>query len=220
METVKLTAQQRHRAGKGVARRLRNEGKLPAVLYGHGDTETIAIAYKDLITIQRSEAGENTILELVIEGTPPKSANAILREVQIDPVSQMPLHVDLYRVLMDEPIAVTVPLEFVNEPEDRFKAAQVMLTPLLRDIEVECLPRDIPDAITVDLETLEVGDVLRAESLVLPAGVTLLTDPEEPVVTTEAMREAVVEEAAEAAMAAGAAGEAAEAAEADKAAER
>lgn len=210
METVKLMAQQRQRAGKGVARRLRNEGKLPAVLYGHGETESIAIASKDLVTIQHSEAGENTILELVIEGTPPKTANAILREVQIDPVSQRPLHVDLYRVLMDEPITVTVPLEFVNEPEDRLKAAQAMLAILVRDLEVECLPRDIPDVITVDLGALEIGDVLRAESLVLPPGVTLMIAAEETIVTTEAIREEVAAEAAEerAAEAAGAAAEA------------
>jgi large subunit ribosomal protein L25 len=145
--------------------------------------------------IRQSEAGANAIVELVIEGEHPTTANAILREIQIDPVSQTPLHADLYRVVMDESINVVVPLEFVNVPEERLKMAQVMLTPVLREVEVECLPQDIPEVITVDLATLEVGDIVRAGALVLPQGVTLVTDPEEPVVATEALRGEEVEEA-------------------------
>jgi large subunit ribosomal protein L25 len=185
MEVVKLTAQQRQGAGKGPARRLRRAGKLPAVLYGHGQSEAIAITPEALVEIQRSEAGANAILELVIEGDAQQMCHAILREVQIDPVSRAPLHVDLYRVSLDEPITVNVPLEFVNVPEDRLKQAQAVLTTLLREVAVECLPRDIPEAITVDLSELEIGRVLHASTLVLPPGVTLLTDPEDPVVTTE-----------------------------------
>jgi large subunit ribosomal protein L25 len=196
MEVVRLMAQRRHRTGKGAARQLRRAQRLPAVLYGHGESEAIVITPVDLSRIWRSEAGENAILELVIEGDRRVTTNAILREVQIDPVSQRPLHADLYRIVMDEPITLTVPLEFVNEPEDRFKMAKVMLAPLLREIEVECLPRDIPEVITVDLAALEIGEVMRAEALPLPPGVRLITGPEEALVTTEAIREEVVEEAA------------------------
>jgi large subunit ribosomal protein L25 len=204
MEVVKVVVQQRHETGKGPARRLRRAGKLPAVLYGHGETESLAIAEEALVHIRQSEAGENTILELLIEGERPTTYNAILREVQIDPVSRLPVHVDLYRVRMDEPIKVTVPLEFINVPEDRLKVAQHMLAPLLRELEVECLPRDIPEVIRVDLADLELGEVLHVNAVVLPAGVTLVTEPEEPVVTTEMLREEVV---AESAVAAGAADE-------------
>jgi len=193
MEVVKLVAQQRQGTGKGPARRLRSAGKLPAVLYGHGQSEVIAITAEALLQIQQSETGENAILELVIEGEAPQTCHAILREVQVDPVSRAPIHVDLYRVLMDEPITVTVPLEFVHVPEDRLKQAQAILTPLLREIEVECLPRDIPEAVTVDLVGWEIGRVLHANALVLPPGVTLITDPEEPIVTAE--RAEVSEEA-------------------------
>jgi large subunit ribosomal protein L25 len=202
MEFVKVVAQQRHETGKGPARRLRRAGKLPAVLYGHGETESLSIAEETLVHIRQSEAGENTILELLIEGDRPTTYNAILREVQIDPVSRLPLHVDLYRVRMDEPIKVTVPLEFINVPEDRLKVAQHMLAPLLRELEVECLPRDIPEVISVDLAALEIGEVLHVNAVVLPAGVTLVTEPDEPVVTTETLREevATVESAAEAAV--------------------
>jgi large subunit ribosomal protein L25 len=98
---------------------------------------------------------------------------------------------------MDEPITVTVPLEFINEPEERLRAAQAVLTLLLRDVEVQCLPRDIPDTIMVDLEDLQLGDVLHVGALKLPPGVTLLTDAEETVVTTSmsAAAEAAAEEA-------------------------
>jgi large subunit ribosomal protein L25 len=155
------------------------------VLYGHGQSEAIAITPEALVQIRQSESGENTILELMIEGEMPQTCHAILREIQVDPVSRAPLHVDLYRVLMDEPITVTVALEFVNVPEMRLKQSQAVLTPLLREIEVECLPRDIPEVITVDLAELDIGRVLHANVLLLPPGVTLVTDAEEPIVTTE-----------------------------------
>ena len=185
MEVVKLVAQSRRDAGKGPARRLRRAGKLPAVLYGHGQSETIAITPEALVQIRQSEAGANSILELVIEGDAPQTCHAILRQVQVDPVSRAPLHADLYRVSLDEPITVSVPLEFVNIPENRLKQAQAILQPLLRELEVECLPRDIPEVITVDLADLDIGRVLHANALILPPGVTLVTDAEEPIVTTE-----------------------------------
>jgi large subunit ribosomal protein L25 len=196
MEVVKVVVQHRNETGKGAARRLRRAGKLPAVLYGHGEAESLTMAQEALLSIRQSEAGENTILELLIEGERPSTHNAILREIQIDPMSRAPVHVDLYRVRMDEPIRVTVSLDFINEPEDRLKMAQHQLSFLLRELEVECLPRDIPEAITVDLAALEIGEVIRVEALGLPSGVTLVTDPEEPVVTTAMMREEVVEEVA------------------------
>jgi large subunit ribosomal protein L25 len=166
------------------------------VLYGHGANEMLAIIGEDLLRIQQSEAGENTILDLAIEDEPPRTCNAILREVQVDPVSRAPIHADFYRIVMTEAIRVTVPLEFINVPEDRLKRLQAQLAPVVREVEVECLPRDIPEVIAVDVAELEIGTVLRAEALVLPPGVTLLADPEEAVVTIEAMREEVAAEAA------------------------
>jgi large subunit ribosomal protein L25 len=197
METARLIAHSRHQTGKGVARQLRRSGQIPAVLYGHGESVAIAVDDKTLALIRHSESGENTIIDLVIDGDRPETCNAILREVQIDPVTQTQLHADFYRLLMDEPITVTVPLEFINEPEDRLRAAQAVLTLSLREVEVQCLPRDIPDAIVVDLEDLELGDVLHVGVLKLPPGVTLLTDAEETVVTTSmsAAAEAAAEEA-------------------------
>ena len=197
METVRLVVQKRHQAGKGVARRLRRAGQLPAVLYGHGSTVAIALEGKDLVRIEQSEAGENTLLDLVIEGEPPESCQAILREVQIDPVSRAPLHADFYRVDMSQALTVTVPLVFINEPHNLLQGANAVLTHLWREVEVACLPRDIPDEIMVDLADLQPGDTLKAGALVLPPGVTLVMDAEEVIVTAHIESEAPEVSAAE-----------------------
>lgn len=198
METVKLVVQKRQQAGKGVARRLRRAGQLPAVLYGHGTTVAITMGEKDLVSIQESEAGENTILDLVIEGEPPESCQAILREVQINPVSRAPLHADFYRVDMSQALTVTVPLVFINEPHSLLQSVNAVLTHLWREVEVTCLPRDIPDEITVDLVSFQPGEALKAGALVLPPGVTLLIDAEEVIVTAHVVEVETVEEVSEA----------------------
>jgi large subunit ribosomal protein L25 len=183
MEIVKLVVHRRDQAGKGIARRLRRAGQLPAVLYGNGPTLAIALAEKDLVHIQQSEAGENTILDFTIGGDTPESCQAILREVQIDPVSRALLHADFYRVDMNKTITVMVPLTFINEPHNLLQSANAVLTHLWREVEVTCLPRDIPDEIVVDLTAIHPGATFKAEALVLPPGVALVTDPEEVIVT-------------------------------------
>jgi large subunit ribosomal protein L25 len=193
MEIVKLVVHRRDRAGKGVARRLRRAGQLPAVVYGNGSTLAIALAAKDLTHIQQSEAGENSILDFTIEGDTTESCQAILREVQIDPVSRAFLHADFYRVDMHKEITVMVPLTFINEPHALLQSANAMLTYLWREVEVSCLPSDIPDEITVDLAHIQPGATLKACALVLPSGVTLVADAEEVIVTAHVEVEAPAE---------------------------
>jgi len=190
METVKLVVHKRDQAGKGVARRLRRAGQLPAVVYGNGSTLAIALAEKDLAKIRQSEAGENTILDFTIEGDTSESCQAILREVQIDPVSRALLHADFYRVDMNKEIMVTVPLTFINEPHNLLQSANAMLTHLWREVEVACLPRDIPDEIAVDLAEFQPGATFKAGALILPPGVTLMLDAEEVLVTAHVQSEA------------------------------
>jgi large subunit ribosomal protein L25 len=183
MDTVKLVAQKRVGTGKGQARRLRKAGQLPVVVYGRGDTEILTVDAKELLLIRQS-GGENTIIDLEIGGDAPEMCSVILREVQIDPVSRAQIHADFYRLAMDELITVTVPVEFINIPEDRLKAAQMEVSVLARELVVECLPREIPNVIEVDLEDLQVGDVLHAGAVALPRGVTLVTNDDEAVLTT------------------------------------
>lgn len=199
METIKLVVYKRHQTGKGASRRLRQTGQLPAVIYGHGSTVPIALSVKDLARIEQSEAGENTILDCTIEGDVPENCHAILREVQIDPVIRTPLHADFYRVDMRQVLTVSVPLTFINEPHALLQGANATLMHLWREVEVACLPQDIPEAITVDLAGLQPGDTVKAGALVLPPGVTLVMDPEEVIVAAHVEAAAAAPGAAEAA---------------------
>lgn len=184
METFNIVVQRRQRAGKGVSRQLRMKGQLPAILYGNGTTVSIAVAEKDLVRIQQAESGENTIVELLIEGEGSETCQAILRELQIHPLHRTPLHVDFYRVDMAKSIHVTVPIEFINIPQERLKIANATLHQLRHEIDIACLPGAIPDVIAVDLGELQTGTALKAGEIVLPAGITLLTEAEEPIVST------------------------------------
>lgn len=183
MDTVTIVAQRRSETGKGPARRLRRAGKLPIVLYGRGDSTALTIETKALQTLRLSESGFNTIVDLSIEGGEPETCNAILRELQIDPVSRDMLHADFGRVAMDEPIAVSVPLDFVNVPEDRFKLERAELTVMMYELAIACLPRDIPNVIAVDLSSFEVGETLHAGDIALPQGVSLVGNVDDTVVT-------------------------------------
>jgi large subunit ribosomal protein L25 len=156
MDTVTIVAQRRAETGKGPARRLRRDGKLPVVLYGHGDSAALTIEMKELQTLRQSESGANTIIDLSIEGGEPETCNAILRALQIDPVSRAMLHADFGRVSLDELITVSVQLEFVNVPEDRFRLERAELTVMMYELSIECLPRTIPNVIPVDLSSFEV----------------------------------------------------------------
>ena len=210
MDEVTIVAQRRSEKGKGPARRLRSAGKLPIVLYGRGDSVALTIETKDLQTLRQSESGLNTIVDLSIEGEDPETCNAIVRDFQVDPVSRALLHADFGRVSLDEPITVSVPLEFINTPEDRLKLQQAEVTVLMYELSVACLPRNIPTAIEVDLSDLELGDTRNAIDLALPMGVTLAGNEDDTVVTTsiitvmEEEAEEGAEEAGEAAADAGA----------------
>jgi large subunit ribosomal protein L25 len=201
MDEVTIVAQRRSKTGKGPARRLRSAGKLPIVLYGRGDSVALTIETKDLQTLRQSESGFNSIVDLSIEGEEPETCNAIVRDFQVDPVSRALLHADFGRVSLDEPITVSVPLEFINAPEDRLKLQQAEVTVLMYELSVACLPRNIPTAIEVDLSDLEFGDTRNAIDIALPMGVTLAGNEDETVVTTSIItvmeEEEEVEEGAE-----------------------
>jgi large subunit ribosomal protein L25 len=184
MDTVVIVAQRRFETGKGPARRLRRAGKLPVVLYGRGDSAALTIETKELQTLRQSESGANTIIDLSIEGEEPETCNAILRDVQIDPVSREMLHADFGRVALHELITVSVQLDFVNVPEDRLKLEQAEITILQYELSIECLPRNIPNVLEVDLSSFGVGDTLHAGDIALPEGMSLVSSADDTVVTT------------------------------------
>jgi large subunit ribosomal protein L25 len=183
MEERSLVVQLRAGKGKEDARRLRHHGLIPAVVYGHRE-ETIPITLnpQDLSKILRAGSGERTLINLTIEGLQdgPITKTVLLKEKQIDPLKKAWLHADLYTIAMDEEIHVAIPVHIVG------KAAGVaiggILEQVLREIEVQCLPADIPPSIDVDVSLLNIGDSIHVADITL-AKAKILADPAQTIIT-------------------------------------
>ncbi|HXW54297.1 MAG TPA: 50S ribosomal protein L25 [Candidatus Cybelea sp.] len=177
MEAIIVNGKIREGRGKNAARRTRRGGEIPAVLYG-AKREALALSVnaKQLSQILRSEAGHNTIFTVkVADG---REERAMLKDWQIDPVSGTLLHADLVRIAMDVRMRVKVPVHTFGEPQG-VKVQGGIFETVTREIEVECLPSDIPEEIKVDVTEMVIGKQLRAGDLPLdPAKVKLVTDPE------------------------------------------
>src|SRR5215469_12117082 len=161
--------------GKNEARRLRQTGKLPAVLYGgKGEAVTLAVNAKQVGAILRSATGHNTLFEVALDG---KKEPAIVKDWLTDPITGNLLHVDLLRVAMDVRMRVTVPVHTFGEPSG-VKVQGGVFEVVSRDVEIECLPADIPTEFKVDVSGLALNAALRAGDLKLDtAKLKLLTDP-------------------------------------------
>jgi len=190
MAEIVVNAKSRADRGKNAARRLRRDGFVPGVVYG-GKGENIAVAVdpKALQKVLRSEAGRNSILKLDIgsEG----STNAILKSWQVDPIKERFLHADFYRIAMDVAIRVTVPIHVVGEARG-VKTDGGILELIVRDIEVECLPGDIPERIDVDVSDLGINGALRVSDVAAPAKVKILEAADQVVVHVVSVKEEVV----------------------------
>ena len=197
MDMVRIKANKRQTTGKSAARQVRREGRLPAVIYGKGDSTALTIDADTLTEILHSAGGSNTILDMSLLGDQEEQCHAILREVQINPVTRDPLHVDFYRVDPNEPIRVSVVIDTVNELAEELKIANTSASLVLREVDIECLPGNIPESIHVDLAALTGGHALHAGDLDLPEGVTLITDADTAVVILQAARAASEDTAAE-----------------------
>lgn len=181
-EEFHLDVRTREATGKNANRRLRASGQIPAILYGTGhDTVPIEVEGGRILEVFRGGATENTIF-LLKRRESDQERHARIREIQVDPVSREILHIDFQRVLMDEAIQLNIPIETVGTPVGVHEEGGV-LDFVNREVEVECLPGDIPDAIEVDVSELSIGDNLTAGALTLPKGVTLLEDPERVIVS-------------------------------------
>jgi large subunit ribosomal protein L25 len=177
MEAIIVNGKIREGRGKNAARRTRRGGEVPAVLYGaKRDAVALSVNAKQLSQILRSEAGHNTIFTVkVADGT---EERAMLKDWQIDPVSGTLLHADLVRIAMDVRMRVKVPVHTFGEPQG-VKVQGGIFETVTREIEVECLPSDIPEEIKVDVTEMVIGKQLRAGDLALdPVKIKLVTDPE------------------------------------------
>jgi large subunit ribosomal protein L25 len=196
-----LQAEPREARGKGVARKLRQAGRIPAVLYGRGKPAMSLVldprALEQLL--QRSDAGINTLIDLKVAGAGAGEERVVLvKELQRDPVVGSPLHVDLYQVDLSATVEVEVPIQLVGKAVG-VELHDGVLDHSLRALEIECLPRAIPESIQVDVSGLDVGDSLHVRDLALPGGVTLRSDPDLGVASVVAAKVAEEEVAAEAA---------------------
>ncbi len=177
MSENQLVVERREATGKGVARKLRAAGRIPAVLYGQG-TAPLPLSLDPIALdrqLHRSESGANTLFDLVGEGLAEKVV--LVKAVQRDPVRGEPLHADLYEVNLAQTVEVEIPLHVVGTAKGVALSGGI-LDHALRSLSIECLPRAIPDEIQVDVSELDVGEVLHVRDLPLPEGVTLLDDPD------------------------------------------
>ncbi len=163
MEAV-LEAVRRDTFGRNNAGRLRRKGHIPAVLYGgaSGQAESVAVDPKSLLRILHSQSGVNTLITLKIDGA--ADARVLVKEYQLDPVLHELLHADFYRVAMDKVLRVTVPVHLMGEAKG-VKAQGAIVDFVHRELELECLPADIPEHITVDITELMLHDGVRVRDL-------------------------------------------------------
>jgi large subunit ribosomal protein L25 len=210
MEAI-LEAVKRTTTGKNEARRTRMAGRIPAVVYGAqkaGDKtapEQLSVDPKPFLRILHSSSGFNTLITLKVEGS--GDARVLVREVQLDPVTQHPLHADFYRVNMDRKITVTVPVVLRGESRG-VKVDGGVLDFVHREVSVSCLPAEIPNAIEVDISNLGIGDAIHVRDVAAAATWTPLSDPDMMllhIVTIKVVEEVVPAAGAEGAVAAAAA---------------
>ena len=190
---LKLEAEKRDESGKGAARKLRARGRVPAVLYGHGvGPVSVSVGAKDLYRVLHGSAGTNVLVNLTVDGA---EHLALPREIQRDHVRGRYVHVDFLAVRRDEKVTVSVPVRVVGESPG-VKVGGVVEHHLW-ELQVECLPGDVPDGIDADVSELQVGDSLRVSDIVAPEGVAVLTAPEESLLSVVVPQVRVVEEVAE-----------------------
>jgi len=169
-DIINLVAQPRDRAGKGVARATRREGRVPAVIYGGKEPPVlVALELKDLARRAHSAAFFNHLIELDVDG---KKHRVLPRDVQFHPLNENPIHVDFLRVAKDATIEVAVPVEFINQEASPGLKRGGVLNIVRHEIDLVCPVEAIPDHITIDMTGFEVGDSVHISNVKLPANVT------------------------------------------------
>lgn len=172
---VKLTAERRTALGRSAVRKLKASGSVPAVMYGSKDKpEALQVSRRDINALLSHAAGENILVELDIAG---KTKLALVQEVQHAPLGGAVLHIDFHAVSQDEVIQADVPLEPIGTANG-VKNMGGLLEQSLRSLSIECLPRDLPDVIRVDVSALNIGDAIHVRDIPLPAGVSTRIQPD------------------------------------------
>src|SRR2546425_4001400 len=183
---VDMNVETREAVGKGVARTLRQRGKIPGVLYGQGECISLTIDPAEIRKVLHSESGSNTLLNVrMAKGGKEIKRTAMLRDYQLDPVTGAILHADLFEIAMDKPIRVRVPIA-VTDGTPVGVAEGGILQHNMRELLVECLPREIPAHILVDPTPLKINQGIHVKEVAVPPNVRILDDPDRMVVSVAA----------------------------------
>lgn len=183
-----VIAQPRATTGKGASRRLRRAGLVPAIVYGaHQEPEMLTLSHNELIKHLEHEAFYSHVLDLKVGEFVTK---VVLKDMQRHPARPFILHVDFMRVSQDEKLRMVVPLHFVNEETSKGVKLGGQASHNLTEVEIICLPQDLPEFIAIDMIDMEIGSVIHLSEIALPAGVELAhaPDPDEPVVVIHGPR--------------------------------
>jgi len=177
-----IKAQPRAASGTGASRRLRRAGQVPAIVYGgHQEPEMISVGHNELLKHLEHEAFYSHVLDLEVDG---RSVKVVLKDLQRHPAKPFIQHVDFMRITQGEKLRMIVPLHFLNE--ERCKGVKMggQVSHNINEIEIICLPRDLPEFIAVDMSDLDMGQIIHLSEIRLPEGVSLAhaPDPDEPVV--------------------------------------
>ncbi|MEM9323335.1 MAG: 50S ribosomal protein L25/general stress protein Ctc [Pseudomonadota bacterium] len=172
-DKIDLVAELREDQGKGASRRLRREGKVPAILYGAGrPPRAISLQHNKLIRALEDESFYSSVLNIKVGD---KNQETILKDVQRHPAKPQILHIDLQRIVAGEAIRMSVPVHFLNEESAvGVKTQGGILNKMLNEVDVQCLPKDLPEYLEIDVAELEIGGLLNLSDLKLPKGVELI----------------------------------------------
>jgi large subunit ribosomal protein L25 len=191
---ITVRAQQRDGRGKNDSRRARREGLVPLTVYGgEGESISALAPLSELAAILRSEAGHNSIFTIDIEGV--GASEVMFQDRQIDPLRGRLVHADLRRLVRGQKMEFTVPLHLVGEPRG-VRDESGVLEQVLREVEIRCDPRNIPDSIDLDVSDLGVHDMLHVSDIPQDENIEILAEPEMVIATVSVVREEVAEPAA------------------------
>jgi large subunit ribosomal protein L25 len=184
MEKITLTAQVREKAGKGVARSLRRNSMIPAVLYSHGKSLPISMGDKEVTQVLNTEGGEHALITLKLDGAKDQANRmALIKDYQVDPIRGALIHVDLMEVAMNEKVRIPVAVHITGSAAGVKEGG--ILQAGLRTLEVECLPTQIPDSINIDISALKINESVHVRDITVAEGIRILTEGDATVATIQ-----------------------------------
>jgi len=184
MEKIALTAQVREKAGKGVARGLRRNAQIPAVLYSHGKSMPISMGTKEVSTILNAEGGKHALLTLTLQGAKEAAERmALIKDYELDPITGKLMHIDLMEVAMDEKVKVQVAIHLTGNCIGVKEGG--ILQYGLHQVDVECFPQQIPSHLDVNIAAVRVNESLHVRDIQVPEGVKILNDADSTIVTIQ-----------------------------------